>query len=345
MSMTMAVTQHVELDQLSGRQKVAILCMAIGAEAAAKITQRLPADEAEAVAFEIARLDGVSGKLANAVLTEWNETMRASDYLAEGGAEYARELLEKAFGPQKAAAMFKRLQTQMADTVGLERLRKADPQQLGNMLRNEHPQTVALVLAHLQPTQTAAILKELEPAVGGEVMYRIACMEKVSPEMLQLIERSLGIETELNMQGMSSSGGPAAVAAVLNLLAPSLEKELLDGVSARSQELSDQIKNLMFVFEDIVQLDDRGLQRLLREIDSKELAMALKAASEELRDRILGVMTQRAVAALKEEMDFLGPVKMRDVEAAQTRVVAQARALEEAGELDLGSGGDDDMVV
>jgi flagellar motor switch protein FliG len=340
-----AVARQQDAAQLTGRQKVAILCMVLGREAAAKITQKLSPDEVEGISYEIARMDHVSGATADAVLNEWIEISRAAGSLTEGGVEYAREILEAAFGPQKASAMLKRIQSQLADSAGLHRLRNADPQQLSNTLRGEHPQTIALILAHLEAPQTAAVLKEIDPTVGSEVVYRMARMEKVSPEMLQLIERSLGSETDLAMsQGMSSAGGPAAVAAVLNLISASLEKELLDRVGQQDPELCEQIKNLMFVFEDIVTLDDRGVQRLLREIDSKQLALALKVASDELKARVMGAMSQRAVSALKEEMEYLGPVKMRDVEAAQAGIVVQVRALEEAGEIVV-SGGGDDLVI
>ncbi len=237
------------------------------------------------------------------------------------------------------------MQSQLTENLGLHRLRGADPQQLAHMLRGEHPQTVALVLAHIDTEKTAAILKEIEPALGSEVVWRMAKMEKGSPEMLQLIERSLGSEMDLaSSQGTSLSGGPAAVAAVLNLLNASLEKTIMDGVTERDPILSEAIKNLMFVFEDIQSLDDRSLQRLLREMDTKELALALKAASGELRTRMTGVMSQRAAEALNEEMEMLGPVRMRDVEAAQSNIVAAIRRLEEAGEIVIG-GGSDDMVV
>jgi flagellar motor switch protein FliG len=330
---------------IAGRQKAAILCMLLGSETAAEITQRLHPDEVEAISFEIARIEHVSAETADSVLREWGEVVRAADSLAGGGVEYAREILEKAFGPSRAREVLKRIQSQIADSAGLHRLRNADPQQLGATLRGEHPQTIGLILAHLEPPHTAAVLKELPAAVGSEVILRMARMEKVSPEMLQLIERSLGSETELTAtQGMSVSGGPKAVAAVLNLIAPSLEKELLDGVAAEDPELCVQIKNLMFVFDDLAMLDDRSLQRLLREIDGKELALALKATSPDLKSRILGVMSQRAVAALNEEMEYMGPVKLRDVEAAQTAIVQQVRALEEAGEIVL-SGGADDQVI
>ncbi len=332
--------------RLTGRQKVAVLCMALGSESAARITQQLTNDEAEAISYEIARLDAVTAEQAEQVLIEWLELTLALGSVSSGGLEYAREVLEKAYGVSRATQILKRIQNQLADTAGLYRLRKADPQQLGSMFRNEHPQTIALLLAHLEPGHTAAVLKELDPATGSEVVFRMAKMEKVSPDMLHLIERSIGTEADLSLaQGMATSGGPAAVAAILNFTAGSLEKMLLDGVAARDPKLCEEIKNLMFVFEDLASLDDRSLQRLLREVDAKQLALALKAASDELRGKITGAMSQRAVQALEEEMEYMGPVRLRDVEQAQATIVAQVRALEEAGEIVIAGGGADDMVI
>jgi flagellar motor switch protein FliG len=329
---------------LTGPQKVAVLYMALGAEAAAKITQRLQPDEMETIIYEIARTEQVRPDLVEQVLTEWVEMMLGAGSLAAGGLQYAREVLEQALGPQRAAQVLRRIQEQLTDHAGLHRLRKADPAQLGNMLRTEHPQTIALVLAHLDAPHTAAVLKELDTQLGAEVLYRMARMEKVSPEMLQLIERSIVSDTDLNMSQAEASGGPQAVAAVLNLINASMEKELLDGVSARDAALSEQIKNLMFTFEDLVRLDDRAMQRVLREVDTKELALALKAASEELRGKVTKAMSQRAVAALSEEMEMLGPVRMRDVEDAQGRIIARVRQLEESGEVVLNGGGDELVV-
>jgi flagellar motor switch protein FliG len=347
--MSRALAHAPALDRISGTQKAAILCMMLGPEVAARITQQLSTEEAEAITFEIARMERVSADVAEAVLIEWVETLRAANTLTDGGGvEFARQILERAFGPQKAAAILKRIQSQLGESGSLHRLRNADPQQLGNRLRGEHPQTIALILAHLDPAQVASVMKEIDPAIGSEVMLRIARMEKVSPEMLSLIERSLGAEADLNIsQGMSASGGPAAVAAILNVVSSTLEKELMDGIAAQDAALCEEIKNLMFVFEDLITVDDRGMQRLLREVDSKELALAMKAASEELKAKILGAMSQRAVAALQEEIDFLGPVRLRDVEAAQASIVAQVRALEEAGEIVItgGGGGGDDVLL
>jgi flagellar motor switch protein FliG len=330
---------------LNGRQKVAVLCMAIGTEHAAKVTGGLSPDEAELITFEIAQMDRIPQEVMEGVLAEWLESTLGVASLTTGGLEYAKEVLERAYGRNRAEQILRRITAQLADTAGLYRLRKADPQQLANTLRGEHPQTVALVLAHLDPPHTAAIVRELPIAFCGEVLYRMARMEKVSPEMLQLIERALSSDADLSFsQGMSAAGGPAAVASVLNLVSGTLEKELLEGVSERDATLCEQIKNLMFVFEDLVTLDDKSLQRLLREVEAKQLALALKAASDELKAKIMGAMSQRAVASLREEMEFMGPVKMRDVEAAQAAIVTQIRKLEETGEIVLAAGADDVLI-
>jgi flagellar motor switch protein FliG len=340
--MSVAVTRTMRAsDQLNGLQKAAVLCTVIGSEAAARVTQQLGQEEVEAISFEIARMGRIDRDLADSILSEWIELMVAADSLTSGGIEFAREVLEKAFGPQKASQMLKRIQTQLQDTAGLHLLRNADPTQLGSMLRGEHPQTMALILSHLQPAQTANVLKEFAAEIGAEVVFRMARMEKVSPDMLQLIERSMWTEDLAPSQSLSTSGGPQAVAAILNIMPSSLEKELLEGVMRRDAALCEEIRNLMFVFEDIMTIDDRSIQRVLREIDGKELALALKGASTELQNKIMGAMSQRAVSSLKEEMEMMGPTKKRDVETAQSNVVAAVRRLEEAGEIVLNAGADD----
>jgi flagellar motor switch protein FliG len=333
-----------QLEQLNGAQKAAILCMVLGSESASMITQKLGPEEVELISYEIARMDRVSNEATEAVLAEWIEVMMAADSIASGGMEFAREVLERAFGAQKAQNMLKRIAAQISETAGLHRLRNADPQQLGNMLRGEHPQTVALILAHLEAQHTAHVLKGLDPSFGAEVVLRMARMEKVSPDMLVLIERSILTETDLAPAHLTTSGGPAVVAEVLNLVTPSLEKAIMRGVEEKDPGLCEQIRNLMFVFEDVVSLDDRSLQRLLREIDVKELALALKSASNEVKNKIMGGMSQRACSALKEEMEMLGPARKRDIESAQTAIVAMIRKLEDAGEIVVG-GGADDLVV
>jgi flagellar motor switch protein FliG len=331
-------------DRLNGRQKAAIVLMAIGTEHAATVTGGLYSEEAETVALEMAQLDRVPPETVQSVLNEWLELTVGMGSLSDGGVEFAKDVLEAAFGVEKSQLILKKIQGQIAHGDRFGRLRRADPQQIGNTLRGEHPQTIALILAHLEAGHVASILRELDPALGGEVMFRIAKMQKVSPEMISLVERAIVAEADLAFSGMSSVGGPAAVAAVLNLVSTSLEKEVLDLVSERDANLSDQIRNLMFVFEDLITLDDKSLQRLLREVDIKQLTLALKTTSLELKTKIMQTMSQRAVAGLKEAMEFLGPVKMRDVEAAQTDIVSKVRALEESGEIVLSAGSDDVIV-
>lgn len=331
-------------EDLSGRQKVAVLCLALGSDLAAQITQRLGTEEVDAISFEIARMESISPQIVEAVLEEWLTRIMVADSLAAGGLDMAREILEKAFGARKAQQVLERIQGQL-HTIGLQRLRNVDPRQMATLLRGEHPQSVALILAHLEPQHTAAILKDLEPGLAAESVYRMAKMEKVQPELLNLVERSLSSDTDLTMtSGLTTSGGPAAVAGILNLVPSTLERTLLETVTTRDPALTEQIRNLMFVFEDIGTLDARALQRLLRDVDVKQLALALKAASAELRTKLTSAMSQRAVQALNDEIELLGPARLRDVEAAQTAIVAVVRQLEDAGEIVIG-GGEDDVVL
>lgn len=335
----------VRLEELTGRQKAAVLMVALGPEASAELTAVLTPEEVEAISFEIAQLDHIPAEVATAVLAEWRETEAAAHSLATGGVEYARALLERTLGPQKAAVVLRRIESQLRDSAGFHTLRNADPQQLTNVLRNEHPQTIAFILAHLEAPLVAEVLKQIDPALGSDVLYRTATMEKVLPEVLAIVERSLGTDAALSLtQDLASAGGPSTVAAVLNLVSGSLEKQLLDGLEQQDHELFERIKGLMFVFEDLIRLDDKALQRLLRDVETKELAIALKAATDELRSRIRGLMSQRAVQALDQEMEFLGPVRLRDVEAAQGRIVKTVRDLEEAGEIVIGGGADDVLL-
>lgn len=339
-----ALARRRDPGELSGRQKVAILLMALGEEASAQITKNLDSEEVEAISFEIAKMERIEPHLVEEVLEEWKHTEQAAFSLASGGVDYARRVLEKAFGPSKAAQVLKRIESQLHDHISLTHLRNADPSQLTAIIRNEHPQTIALILAYLDPGQVAAVLKEIDPSMGSDILLRIARMEKVMPDVLRIVEDSVGAESDLSMAGDgSAAGGPEAVAEVLNLVSTAVEKDLLDGVAEKDPDLSEQIKNLMFVFEDIVKLDDRGITRLLRDVDTRELSLALKLASEELKDRMLGVMSSRARDSLLEEMEFLGPQRVSDVEMAQANIVKMARALEEAGEIVIGAG--DDQVV
>lgn len=324
-------------DRLSGQQKAAVLLMSLGSEAASRITQHLQQPELETISLEIARLEHVPGELVRSVMEEWQQSNLAAVSLAEGGVEYAREILEQTLGGDQAEAVIRRIQNQLNDSPGFYNLRSADPHQIISFLRMEHPQVMALILSQLEQSQVASILKELPVELSTDVLFRIATLDKVQPEAMRIVEQSLGRETNLSLkQNVSVAGGCDFVASVLNEVNPSLERELLSGVSELDSELSEEIKNLMFVFEDMIGLDDKALQRLVRDLDTKELALALKGASDELKSRIMGVMSERAVGVLKEEMEFLGPVRISEVEAAQGRIVSTVRSLEEAGDITIG---------
>jgi len=283
--------------------------------------------------------------LVDSVLAEYQEVSRAVESIAEGGVEYAREILERVLGPGQAAELLERIQDHMGE-ISMSKLKKAAPDILHSVLRGEHPQTVALILAHLDVKQAVAVIETLEPATAGDVLYRIASMEKVSPEMLQIVEAGLSSKADLSLsQEMTLSGGPQAVAQVLNLTTGSLEKSLLESIGDRDPDIAEQIKNLMFVFEDLHLLDKRAIQRVLRELDGKELALALKGASDDLRQYITSNMSERASSALEEEMEYLGPVRVKDVERCHVRIIETVRNLEEAGEIVVaGRGGDDDFI-
>jgi flagellar motor switch protein FliG len=318
--------------------------MALGPEAAS-LTASLSPEELEAISLEIAQLDQVPAEIVRAVLEEWRDSSESAQAVVYGGVNAARSFLEQAVGPAQAQGVIQRLQTTLQEGAGFKTLRRVDPESLANLLKSEHPQTVVLVLAHLEPALVAEILMKLDPKLGADVLVRKAQMEKVLPDVLEVVERFLGGEASLSLSApMTQAGGPAAVAHVLNLAAPAIEKELLEEMANHEPALVEKIRELMFVFEDISRLDDKATQRLITEVETKDLAMALKAASDELQDQIFRSMSQRAVAALRQEMEFLGPARLRDVEEAQRKIVADVRRLEEAGEISLG-GADDELLV
>jgi flagellar motor switch protein FliG len=346
----MALTALTAKDQgtvpLTGMRKAAILCMTLGKDSAADIMKQLSPVEVEELSREIALTRAVQPETVQSVLTEFRGVFQAAEAAARGGIQVAQEILDRALGSQRAKVVLERIQEQIADT-GLRRLKKAAPELLVSVLRGEHPQTIALILAHLDSRQSASVIAGMEAELAGDVLYRVARMDKISPEILALVESGLANKTDLSLsQEMTTSGGPSTVAKVLNLTGGTLEKALLEAIDRKSPEIATQVKNLMFVFEDLKLLDGRAVQRLLREIDGKELALALKAASDELKQHIFTNMSERAGAALKEELEYLGPVKVRDVEAAHTRIIEVLRNLEDQGEVMIsGRGGDDDVIA
>lgn len=334
------------VDQLTGPQKSAVLCMALGTAEAAKVFQQLTAHEVEMVSKEIATLPTVGSEAVNTVLKEFTDLSKAVHSVAHGGLDAAQRILETAVGPGRAKIILEKIQEQMVDT-GLKRLRRAAPDVLAGILRGEHPQTIALILAHLDVRQASSVVEVMDAELAAEVLYRVARMEKISPEILAVVESGLSSKTDLSLsEEMTLSGGPGAVAKVLNIAGGSLEKQLLEGIEQRSGELAQQIQALMFTFEDLLLIDARGMQRLLGSVDTKELALAMKACSDELRAHIKQNMSERASSALDEEIEFLGPVRVKDVEAAHTRIIEVVRSLEEKGEIMVRSrGGTDDIIA
>ncbi len=333
------------VENLTGAQKGAVLFMVLGTEASAKVMKSLTSEEQESVSRAIAVTPTVQPELVEAVLSEFREVAVAVESISRGGVEYARGVLEKAVGADRTTEIIDKIQEQRVE-LGLKGLKKVAPELLFSVLHGEHPQTIALILAHLDVRQSAAVIETMDVDLSGDVLYRMGRMEKVAPEMLQVVEQGLSSKADLSLsQDLTLSGGPQAVANVLNHTGGTVEKSLLESIGQRDEDLAALIKSYMFVFEDLKLLDKRSMQRALRDVDGKELALALKAATEELKHHIVGSLSERAGAALLEEFEFMGPVRVRDVEAAQANIIQTIRTLEEAGEIVVaGRGGQNDII-
>ena len=344
--MTVAAFRKKSAQSLTGAQKCAVLCVALGEQEAAKILQQLGPEEVEQVTREIASMQAVEADLVEAVLREFQNVSEAAQSVARGGVRYAQQVLEQALGPTRAQAVLARIQEQVNES-GLKRLKKASPEVLAGILRGEHPQTIALILAHLEVRQAAAVVSAMDPALASEVLYRVARMEKISPEILAVVEAGLSSKADVSLsQEMTLSGGPASVAKLLNLTAAGLEKQLLETIGQKNSDVAGEIRSLMLVLEDLIQIDGKSMQRILREVDAKELALALKAASPELKKHIQSNMSERAAGAMDEEIEMLGAVRVKDVEEAHTHIIEIVRSLQDSGEILMGGrGGDDDIIT
>jgi flagellar motor switch protein FliG len=331
---------------LTHRQKAAIMIVAMGPDVAGKVLRHLDEDEVEQITLEIARMGKIAPELREAVIEEFHELCVAQEYIAEGGLQHARQVLESAFGTEKANQLITRV-IQAMQIVPFDFIKKTDPSQLLNFIQDEHPQTIALVLAYLPPNQAAQVLQGLPPELRADVAHRIAIMDRTPPDVIREVERVL--ERKLSSvisQDFSTAGGVKALVELLNWIDRTSERMILDSLSETNPELAEEVKKMMFVFEDIVQLDDRSIQQVLKEVDMKELALALKGCSEEVQQRIFKNMSERAANMLKEDMEFMGPVRLRNVEEAQQRIVAIIRRMEEAGEIVIARGGGaEEMVV
>jgi len=329
---------------LSGKQKAAILLIALGPETSANIFKNLREDEIEQLTLEIASVRKVENADKERIMHEFHQLVIAQEYIAHGGIEYAKDILEKALGQQKAVSLINKL-TATLQVRPFDFARKTDPNQILNFIQNEHSQTIALVLSYLQPDQASIILSSLPQEKQADVARRIALMDGASPEVINQVERVLEQKLSTTIQqDYTSVGGIQSIVQILNGVDRGTERTILDTLEIDNPDLAEEIKKRMFVFEDIVSLDNRSIQRVIRDVENADLQLALKVASEEVRNSIFENMSKRMVETFKEEMEYMGPVRLRDVEEAQTRIVAIIRRLEEAGEIIIARGGDDVLV-
>lgn len=330
---------------LTGRQKAAILLITLGPEVSAQIFKHLREDEIEQLTLEIANVRKVDNHDRDNILAEFHQICMAQEYISQGGIAYAKEILDKALGEEKAKEVLTRL-TATLQVRPFDFARKADPAQILNFIQNENTQTIALVLSYLQSEQAATILSSLPQEKQADVAKRIALMDSTSPEVITQIERILEHKLSSTVtQDYTNAGGIDSIVQILNGVDRGTERTILDALEIQDPELAEDIKKRMFVFEDIVNIDNRSIQRIIRDVENSDLQLALKVSSEEVREAIFRNMSKRMADTFQEEMEFMGPVRLRDVEEAQTRIVAIIRRLEESGEIIIARGGGDDIIV
>ena len=332
-------------DELTGVQKAAVLLIALGPEKSADIFKHLKEDEIEELTLEIANTRSVSPQVKESVLNEFYQVCLAQQYIAEGGIGYAKELLDKALGGEKAQEVISKL-TASLQVRPFEFVRKTDPSQVLNFIQDEHPQTIAMILAYLTPAQAAMIMSSLTSEVQADVAKRIATMDRTSPDVVKEVEHVLERKlSSLINQDYTIVGGVDAIVSILNTVDRSTEKHIMETLEIEEPELADEIRKKMFVFEDIMLLDDRAIQRVLRDVDNNDLAVALKGANEDVQNTIFKNLSKRLAAMIKEDMEFMGPVRMKDVEEAQQKIVGVIRKLEDSAEIVISRGGGDEIVV
>lgn len=330
---------------LSGRQKAANFLIYLGPERSAQIFKHLKEEEIEQLTLEIANIRRVDPEQADELNREFFEMCLAHQFIGQGGISYAKEVLERAYGEEKTLEIIARISASL-QVRPFDFMRKTEPGQLLNFIQGEHPQTIALILAYLDPEQASLVLSSLSPERQSEVAKRIAVMDTTSPEVIKEIESVLERKlSSIAPQELTNAGGIKSVVEIINRVDRGTEKTIMESLEIQDPELAEEIKKLMFVFEDIVMIDDRSVQRVLREVDSQDLSLALKGSSAEVAQKIFTNMSARAAEMLKEDMEFMGPVRLRDVEEAQQRVVNSIRRLEETGEIVIARGGGDEIVV
>ena len=341
----MAGNSASSYSEMDGIQKAAILLITLGPEKAAVVFKHLKEDEIEQLTLEIANTRSVTPAQKEQVLNEFYEVCLAQQYIAEGGIGYAKDLLQKALGENKAQEVLGKL-TASLQVRPFEFIRKTEASQILNFIQDEHPQTIALILSYLSPSQAALIISALPPDSQAEVARRIAVMDRTSPDVIKEVEKVLESKlASLVNQDYTIIGGVDAVVDILNTVDRGTEKHIMETLEIEEPELADEIRKKMFVFEDILMLDDRSIQRMLREVENSELAVALKNANEEVQNVIFNNMSTRLVDMIKEDMEYMGPVRLKDVEEAQQKIVNIIRKLEDSAEIVISRGGGDEIIV
>jgi len=340
-----AAVRGENIKEYTGREKAAMLLITLGPERSAQIFKHLKEEEIEQLTLEIANIRSVSTQDKDRILEEFYQICLAQEYITEGGIGYAKDILEKALGTEKTMEIINKL-TVSLQVRPFDFVRKADPSQVLNFIQSEHPQTIALILAYLKPQQAAVVLSSLPQDKQADVARRIAVMDRTSPEIIKEVERVLEKKlSSLVTEDYTATGGLQAIVDVLNSVDRGTEKFIMETLEIEDADLAEEIRKRMFVFEDILQLDNRAIQRFLREVDNTQLALALKGATEEVQNLIYNNMSKRLTEMIKEDLEFMGPVRLKDVEEAQQKIVNVIRKLEDAGEIIISRGGGDEIVV
>lgn len=332
-------------DKMSGLQKAAVLLIALGPEKSASIFKYLKEDEIEELTLEIANTRSIAPQLKDDIINEFYQVCLAQQYISEGGIGYAKDLLDKALGEERAQQVITKLAASL-QVRPFEFVRKTDASQVLNFIQDEHPQTIAMILSYLSPNQASMIIGSLEAEKQADVAKRIAMMDRTSPDVIKEVESVLERKlASLANQDYTIVGGVDAIVSILNTVDRSTEKHIMETLEVEEPELADEIRKKMFVFEDILLLDDRAIQRVLRDVENSDLAVALKGSNEEVKGAILKNLSKRLAAMIEEDMEFMGPVRMKDVEEAQQKIVAVIRKLEDSAEIVISRGGGDEIVV
>ncbi|HUN65414.1 MAG TPA: flagellar motor switch protein FliG [Bacteroidota bacterium] len=338
--------QKSTIKQLTKRQKGALLLLSLDLDTATKLMKDLSQEEVEQVAFEISNIKDVPTDLVEDVFNEYIDQIGSAPFLVQGGPLEAKKLIERSLGSPKASEVIEKVKN-IANGTGFDKLRKADNRQLATFLQKEHPQTIALILSYLSPEKAAQVIAELPSDNRNDITLRMATLGKVSPTLLAEMGKIVdAIAASEITQELCDLGGSKSVATVLNSCDPTIAKDILEHIGQKNPDLATEIKRLMFVFDDIINIDDRGIQRVLREVDKKDLAISLKVVDEPLKDKIFANMSERARDLLKEELQYMGPLRLKEVEAAQQRIIDIVKQLEEQGEIVIsGRGGKEEVVV